>query len=388
MKPLFSQTVMIPHFYKPPKDLNGDPVDDPDAFEDFYEEVLDELMNIGHVEEVNVLENVGDHMFGNVYVKFNLEDDAAQALQKMRGRFFAGRELACEYSPVTDFREARCRQFDEGHCARGGYCNFMHLRHVPRYLRRDLRRHRKTKREVANGGRKRSRSPEGGGDASKRHKADGGGGGGERSASEERRARIASWNTDRETKSEKAPTDAVAFVPATAASGLEAKTTDEDADASAAAATAAVKEETDQTNGANSEPAAAAAAAPSSDLQAKLAEMAAKIAARAAEKPGDDDDDDKDADATTAAAAAVAVDTEAASTEDAGDAVMAEAEAADGSGSGSGDDEGDGDVKTTFEGTEIASMRVADLKAALTKLDIPFSSSAKKADLRALLEQS
>ena len=30
------------------------------------------------------------------------------------GRFYAGRMLSCEYSPVTDFREARCRQFDEG----------------------------------------------------------------------------------------------------------------------------------------------------------------------------------------------------------------------------------------------------------------------------------
>ena len=38
-----------------------------------------------------------------------------------------------EYSPVTDFREARCRQFDMGECGRGGFCNFMHLKKVSRF---------------------------------------------------------------------------------------------------------------------------------------------------------------------------------------------------------------------------------------------------------------
>ncbi len=33
-----------------------------------------------------------------------------------------------EYSPVTDFKEARCRQYDVKDCSRGGYCNFMHLK--------------------------------------------------------------------------------------------------------------------------------------------------------------------------------------------------------------------------------------------------------------------
>lgn len=46
----------------------------------------------------------------------------------MFGRYYAGRVLEVEYSPVTDFREARCRQFDETKCERGGYCNFMHIK--------------------------------------------------------------------------------------------------------------------------------------------------------------------------------------------------------------------------------------------------------------------
>lgn len=43
-----------------------------------------------------------------------------------------------EFSPVTDFREARCRQFETGECGRGGLCNFMHLKKVSSGLMRKL----------------------------------------------------------------------------------------------------------------------------------------------------------------------------------------------------------------------------------------------------------
>jgi hypothetical protein len=35
---------------------------------------------------------------------------------------------------VTDFREATCRQYEENTCNRGGYCNFMHLKKISRYI--------------------------------------------------------------------------------------------------------------------------------------------------------------------------------------------------------------------------------------------------------------
>jgi splicing factor U2AF subunit len=58
------------------------------------------------------------------------EDAAARALQGLTGRFYAGRPILVEFSPVTDFREATCRQYEENTCTRGGYCNFMHLRPI------------------------------------------------------------------------------------------------------------------------------------------------------------------------------------------------------------------------------------------------------------------
>lgn len=49
-----------------------------------------------------------------------------------------GRPILVEFSPVTDFREATCRQYEENTCTRGGYCNFMHLRPISRDLRKQL----------------------------------------------------------------------------------------------------------------------------------------------------------------------------------------------------------------------------------------------------------
>jgi len=147
LRPNFSQTIIFPHLYMAPP---VDPVtqvarDETEHFEEFYEDILEEFMKFGEIEEMHVVENLGDHMNGNVYIKFHYEEDAGNCLNAMNGRFYAGRTLASEFSPVTDFREARCRQFDEDVCSRGGFCNFMHLKRVPRFLRKMMRKGKKKK---------------------------------------------------------------------------------------------------------------------------------------------------------------------------------------------------------------------------------------------------
>lgn len=97
-----------------------------------------EFSKLGRVEEIHVVDNVGDHMIGNIYVKFADEEQAADALQVMHGRYYDGIVMNIEYSPVTDFRESRCRDFDEESCKRGGYCNFLHVKPVPMPLIRSL----------------------------------------------------------------------------------------------------------------------------------------------------------------------------------------------------------------------------------------------------------
>jgi len=85
-----------------------------------------------------VCDNVGDHLVGNVYCQYRYEENAGEAVDELNKRFYAGRPLYAELSPVTDFREACCRQYEMGECTRGGFCNFMHLKLAGRSLKREL----------------------------------------------------------------------------------------------------------------------------------------------------------------------------------------------------------------------------------------------------------
>ncbi|XP_050738958.1 splicing factor U2AF 35 kDa subunit-like isoform X3 [Eriocheir sinensis] len=69
---------------------------------------------------------------------FKYEEDAERAVVDLNNRWFGGRAINAELSPVTDFREACCRQYEMGECTRSGFCNFMHLKPISRELRREL----------------------------------------------------------------------------------------------------------------------------------------------------------------------------------------------------------------------------------------------------------
>lgn len=107
-------------------------------FDVFYEDMFLELAKYGEMEELIICANVGDHLVGNVYVRFRSEDDALKAVNELNNRFYAGKPLFVELSPVTDFREACCRQFETNECNRGGFCNFMHVKRPSNELRRSL----------------------------------------------------------------------------------------------------------------------------------------------------------------------------------------------------------------------------------------------------------
>ncbi len=116
-------------------------VDKEKAQEDFlvfFEDIYMELSKFGQLEALHVVDNLGDHMIGHIYANFKDEEMASDALQGLQGRYFDGRLLQVEFSPVTDFREARCRDYDEEACARGGFCNFLHVKPVPQALIRSM----------------------------------------------------------------------------------------------------------------------------------------------------------------------------------------------------------------------------------------------------------
>ena len=72
-----------------------------DHFENFYAEVFLELAQFGEIEEMHVADNIGDHLVGNVYVKFVSEDDAESVKKNISGRYYSGKLIIPEYSPVT-----------------------------------------------------------------------------------------------------------------------------------------------------------------------------------------------------------------------------------------------------------------------------------------------
>jgi len=145
MRPTLSQTILMTNMYENPEYAAATGAipamtkqQCQDHFEDFYEDVFEELAKYGEIEGLNVCDNTSDHLIGNVYVKFREEESALAALNALSGRFYSGRPILCEFSPVTDFRESTCRQYEENTCNRGGYCNFMHLKPISRQLRKIL----------------------------------------------------------------------------------------------------------------------------------------------------------------------------------------------------------------------------------------------------------
>jgi Zinc finger C-x8-C-x5-C-x3-H type (and similar) len=101
----------------------------------FYEDVFEEMNKHGRIECLNVCDNYSDHLVGNVYIKFADEQSALNAMTALQNRFYNGKPILAEFSPVADFREATCRQYEENSCQRGGYCNFMHLKPISRWAK-------------------------------------------------------------------------------------------------------------------------------------------------------------------------------------------------------------------------------------------------------------
>lgn len=189
-KPTFSQTLLLQNMFQNPQfnkvtgsdgseipasnipGMSGNIMNDVQAqeyYDNFFEDVFLELEEkYGEIEEMNVCDNLGDHLVGNVYVKFKYEEDAEKAMNDVNNRWYNGQPIYAELSPVTDFRESCCRQYEMGECTRGGFCNFMHLKPISRELRRRLYGRRRGGAGVGGGaetgplvrsGRKRTPSP-------------------------------------------------------------------------------------------------------------------------------------------------------------------------------------------------------------------------------------
>jgi splicing factor U2AF subunit len=131
IKPTYSQTILCQNMYQNPSLIPGNKKSEREIqkiFDEFFEDVYCETSKYGKVEEIVVCENTNEHLMGNVYCRFKYEEDAEKCRDEFNSRWYGGRPVYAELSPVTDFKEACCRQHDTHECNRGGLCNFIHAR--------------------------------------------------------------------------------------------------------------------------------------------------------------------------------------------------------------------------------------------------------------------
>ena len=55
-----------------------------------------------------------------ILLSYLREEDAEKAVEDLNERWFGMEAVNAELSPVTNFREACCRDYEMGECTRGG----------------------------------------------------------------------------------------------------------------------------------------------------------------------------------------------------------------------------------------------------------------------------
>lgn len=99
------------------------------SFEDFYEDVHTEFLKFGEIVNFKVCKNSSSHLRGNVYVHYKSLESAVLAYQSINGRYFAGKQISCEFVNVMRWRVAICGEYMKSRlktCSRGSACNFIH----------------------------------------------------------------------------------------------------------------------------------------------------------------------------------------------------------------------------------------------------------------------
>ncbi|KAL2342289.1 hypothetical protein Fmac_010229 [Flemingia macrophylla] len=99
------------------------------CFEEFYEDVHTEFLKFGEIVNFKVCKNGSFHLRGNVYVQYKLLDSALLAYNSVNGRYFAGKQVSCQFVNLTRWKVAICGEYMKSGfktCSHGTACNFIH----------------------------------------------------------------------------------------------------------------------------------------------------------------------------------------------------------------------------------------------------------------------
>ncbi|XP_034947608.1 U2 small nuclear ribonucleoprotein auxiliary factor 35 kDa subunit-related protein 2 [Chelonus insularis] len=92
-------------------------------FREFYKDVVPELESYGKIKTLKCCCNSEVHLRGNLYVEYYDKRDAARAWRQLKGRWYAGRQLNCEFANFKSWRNAVCGM---NKCPKGRSCNYLH----------------------------------------------------------------------------------------------------------------------------------------------------------------------------------------------------------------------------------------------------------------------
>ncbi|XP_059446277.1 zinc finger CCCH domain-containing protein 5 isoform X1 [Corylus avellana] len=99
------------------------------SYEEFYEDVHTEFLKFGEIVNFKVCRNGSFHLRGNVYVQYKSLDSAVLVYHSINGRYFAGKQVRCEFVNVTRWKVAICGEYMKSRfktCSHGTACNFIH----------------------------------------------------------------------------------------------------------------------------------------------------------------------------------------------------------------------------------------------------------------------
>ncbi|KAK9509450.1 hypothetical protein O3M35_006764 [Rhynocoris fuscipes] len=155
VKPLTSRTVVLKHLYLNPKFV--------------YDVTTETYFYSKHLTEQEIQEHF-DNIFEDIFVEcvdqFNDEKVAEKAVKSLNNRWFGGRPVYAELSPVIRFHFAYCRGLTSQKCPKDNMCNFWHAKKISDRLHRERsrsksrlsRRYRSRSRSMSKYSRRRSKS--------------------------------------------------------------------------------------------------------------------------------------------------------------------------------------------------------------------------------------
>ena len=97
------------------------------------------MSNFGELKDLFVLDNLSEHLIGNVYAKFCDEKAAANAYDNLQGKYYHSDLVVEEYCPIINPKDGKCYKFEDGLCNKGPYCNFLHFKDISKSLIKSLK---------------------------------------------------------------------------------------------------------------------------------------------------------------------------------------------------------------------------------------------------------